>query len=203
MNDSREEMTPRAVIVGAQTHRRLQLQVQGVVNSFVILFQPAGLHRIFSLPMHELTDHDYEAHSVLGVSISHLEQCLGDCNSFEERACVANQFLIRRVLDSSVDDPIAAAANQIVQDGGSARIVTLANHAGLSVRQFERRFIEQVGVRPKLYARIARFEAVLDSKARSSAASWTDVAHRFGYYDQMHMIHDFEEFIGETPTDAL
>ena len=52
-------------------------------------------------------------------------------------------------------------------------------------------------------ARILRFEAALDSKARSSALSWTEVAHEFGYYDQMHMVHDFEEFAGGTPTHML
>jgi len=54
-------------------------------------------------------------------------------------------------------------------------------------------------VSPKLYARITRFEAALDSRARSSGKSWTDIAHAFGYYDQMHLIHDFERFSGETP----
>lgn len=74
------------------------------------------------------------------------------------------------------------------------RISALANDAGLSVRQFERDFLQQVGIRPKLYARIVRFEAALDSKARSFTKSWTNVAHQFGYYDQMHMVHDFEDY---------
>ncbi len=55
----------------------------------------------------------------------------------------------------------------------------------------------------KLCARITRFQAALDSKARSRAKSWTDVAHEFGYHDQMRMIHDFEGFTGETPTQTL
>ena len=63
--------------------------------------------------------------------------------------------------------------------------------------------MEQLGVSPKLFARIVRFEAALDSKARSSTKSWTDVAHEFGYFDQMHMVHDFEVLTGGTPTDIL
>ena len=58
-------------------------------------------------------------------------------------------------------------------------------------------------MRPKLLARIARFEATLDGKARFTASSWTEVAHQFGYYDQMHMVHDFGEFTGDTPTKML
>jgi hypothetical protein len=58
-------------------------------------------------------------------------------------------------------------------------------------------------MRPKLFARIARFEAALDTKARSATKSWTEVAHEFGYYDQMHMVHDFGEFTDKTPTETL
>jgi AraC-like DNA-binding protein len=58
-------------------------------------------------------------------------------------------------------------------------------------------------MRPKLYARIARFEAALDSKVRLSSKSWTEVAQEFEYCDQMHMIHDFEDFTGQTPTKTL
>lgn len=58
-------------------------------------------------------------------------------------------------------------------------------------------------MRPKLFARIARFEAALEHKARFSTRSWTDVALNFGYFDQMHMVHDFAEFTGATPSDTL
>jgi hypothetical protein len=58
-------------------------------------------------------------------------------------------------------------------------------------------------VRPKLFARIARFEAALEHKACFATKSWTEIAHEFGYYDQMHMVHDFGEFTGGTPTEIL
>jgi hypothetical protein len=58
-------------------------------------------------------------------------------------------------------------------------------------------------MRPRLHARIIRFQSALDSKACSSTKSWTDVAHEFGCHDQMHMIHDFEEFTGARPTERL
>jgi AraC-like DNA-binding protein len=167
------------------------------------MFQPTGLRQLFSIPMHDLTDRNFEAQPVLGAFASRLEQRLSDCNTFGERVRVADEFLSRRSLDVRSCDGISAAASQVLLGGGDVRIAALAANAGLSVRQFERSFIQQVGVRPKLYARIARFEAALDSKARSSTKSWTDVAHEFGYYDQMHMVHDFKDFTDETPTDTL
>jgi methylphosphotriester-DNA--protein-cysteine methyltransferase len=73
----------------------------------------------------------------------------------------------------------------------------------MSTRQFERRFTREIGLPPKLYARIARFESALESKALSTADTWTNVANRLGYFDQMHMIKDFKEFSGDVPTSLL
>lgn len=203
IEQSLEMESPRAVVVGMQTHCRIQLHLQGTLDCFVILFQPTGLNHLFSIPMHELTDRSYEAQLVLGPLVSHLKQRLGECTIFEERVRIADEFLSDRALDVRAPDGISAAASRILLGGGSARIASLAGDAGFGIRQFERGFTQLVGMRPKLFARIARFEAALDSKARSATKSWTDVAHEFGYFDQMHMVHDFEEFTGETPTNTL
>ena len=56
---------------------------------------------------------------------------------------------------------------------------------------------------PKLYARIVRFESALKTKAAFPQISWTTVAHEFGYHDQMHMVHDFQQLSGEAPTSIL
>jgi transcriptional regulator GlxA family with amidase domain len=79
----------------------------------------------------------------------------------------------------------------------------LADGAGLSARHFARRFIEHAGVSPKLFARIVRFQAAIETKALSTGTSWTKIAHNFGYYDQMHMIHDFEQLAGGSPKEML
>jgi AraC-like DNA-binding protein len=196
------EKTPRPVIIGLQTHRRVRLVIRGTLETFCIVFQPAGLFRLFSLPLRELTNHDHDAHAVIGPSVSSLNQRLGACNSLDERARIADDFLLAALQTRRRGDGVSAAANDILLRRGRVRVGDLAHRTGLSLRQFERRFTEEIGVRPKLYARIARFEAALDSRARTQA-SWTDVAHAFGYHDQMHLIHDFERFSGETPTNLL
>lgn len=202
MGRSAIETSPRAVLAGVQTHCRIELEVYGKPESFVIFFQPAGLHRLFSIPADELTDRDFEARDVLGPSVSRLELRLSTCRSLAERARVADDFLFRRARAAAADS-VRAAARGILLSRGPIRVSSLADSAGLSIRQFERRFIRQVGLPPKWYARIARFEAALESKARSAGKSWTEVAHEWGYYDQMHMVHDFQEFTGETPTRTL
>jgi hypothetical protein len=198
-----QRKSPTAVVVGPQTYRRVDMQLRGTVDSFVIMFQPDGLHRLFAIPMCDLTDRDYEAHSVLGAFISQTRQRLGNSKSFEERVRLVDELLLRRALRSSGPDGISAPANLIIRSGGRVGIPALVDGSGLGIRQFERRFMHQVGMPPKLLGRIARFEAVLESKARFVTRSWTHVAHDFGYYDQMHMVHDFAEFTSGTPSEAL
>jgi AraC-like DNA-binding protein len=197
------ERSARAVIVGLQTHRRVRLHITGTVESFVIFFQPTALHRLFSLPMHELTNTDHDARGVLGSWVHELEERLRESRSFEERIQIANAFFLRRCSALSSPDGITAAAMSILYRRGSVQIPALAQRAGMSTRQFERRFTHEIGLTPKLYARIARFESALESKALSSVDSWTNVANRLGYFDQMHMIKDFKEFSGEIPTSLL
>jgi transcriptional regulator GlxA family with amidase domain len=104
---------------------------------------------------------------VFGPVITRLKERLADCRTFEERISVANQFLLRRALAVSSRDGISEAATEILRRAGGPRISGMARRAALGLRQFERRFVQQVGVGPKLFARIARFEAALDRMARS------------------------------------
>lgn len=203
LNGKPPRVSPRSVLVGMQTHRRGVLHIRGTQDSFVILFQPAGLDLLFALPAQEFTDQDFDAESVFGPMIASFQEQLAECRTFEERASITNQFLLRRAVAAGALDGVSTAANQILHVAGATRIPVLADHAGLSLRQFERRFVRQVGMSPKLFARIARFEATLDRMARFPGRTWTEVAHHFGYYDHMHMVHEFAEFTGETPTNTL
>ncbi|GAC1420766.1 MAG: AraC family transcriptional regulator [Acidobacteriaceae bacterium] len=195
--------SPTTVLVGVQTYPRVQIQLHGMVHSFVIMFQPAGLYQLFGVPAHYLSDRDFEAHSVLGHTISALEQQLGECSTFAQRAALADAFLHRRALGSRTTAEVAGIASHMVGRDGCVRLPELAGSAGLSTRQFERRFVEAVGVNPKLCARIIRFQAALDSKARDTTRSWAEVAQQFGYFDQSHMNHDFRQFTGSSPVNAL
>ena len=195
--------SPFAVVVGPQTYRRLEMQLHGSLDTFVIGFEPDGLFYLFGIPTNELTNCDFEAHSVLGSAITRLAERLGNSIDFSQRVRIVEQALMPRALRCSGIDGISAAVRVISVARGPTRIPVLASNSGISVRQFERRFLQQVGMRPKLFARIARFEAALEHTARFCLKAWSEVAQDFGYYDQMHMVHDFAEFTGGTPSETL
>ena len=198
-----EETVPAASLVGILTRPHVTLLHQGTFQSFIVMFQAHGLTDLFGVPASEVANHTYDADAVLGKPIRELEERLGNCETFQQRGSVANQFFAERLKHAQAIDRIAFAANRILNSSGKLPSADLARQAGVGVRQFQREFYARFGVSPKLFSRIVRFQNALDTKARSSTKSWTDVAHELGYYDQMHMVHEFREFTGESPTEIL
>jgi AraC-like DNA-binding protein len=194
------ETAHTVAVVGAQTFRRTELAIHGRVEAFTIVFQAAGLHRLFQVPAERVTDDHFDGEAVLGRGISELERRLGDADSFSDRVQVADDYLCRRRPAFSSVGGIACAARDVSLSDGCVRVSKLASQTGLGVRQFERRFRYEIGIPPKLYARIVRFEAALQRKAVVPGTLWTNIAHDLGYHDQMHMVHDFNQLSGDCPT---
>ena len=192
-----------AAFIGPQTHQRCQLVIRGDVETFVIAFRPSAIHRLFGLPAVETIDRDHAARAVMGAAVSALTEELGNAHSFQERVQIADRFIITRTSRAHAAGWIELAANEIVLRHGGCRIDSLVQHTGLSIRSFQRTFQQRIGVSPKLYSRIVRFESALKAKAASPHLSWMTVAHQFGYHDQMHMVHDFKQLSGEAPTSLL
>ncbi len=198
-----QDLAPRAVVVGPCTYRRAELVLRGRFDVFTIHFQASGFHQLFRVPVADLADRAYDAQSIIGPIVSELEERLAEASSFQERVRIATDFLLRHLGDRGVPDAVTATANRLLLKHGALRVDDAAAGAGMSIRQFERRFVEQVGLPPKRYARIVRFNAALKAKMMAPRRRWTDIAHEFGYYDQMHMVRDFGRFAGESPSTFI
>ncbi|MCA9726619.1 MAG: helix-turn-helix transcriptional regulator [Candidatus Eisenbacteria bacterium] len=86
---------------------------------------------------------------------------------------------------------------RIAAEHGNVRVASLARADGVSRQHFTRRFKREVGVGPKTYARIVRFQTVLG--AMSSAPRWAELAADLGYFDQAHLITEFRDWVGVSP----
>ena len=97
----------------------------------------------------------------------------------------------------------ALAELQTLRDGLS--IHDLSNRIGLSQRQLLRRFEERVGLRPKVLARIFRFQKVFKvwRLERERDVHWVEIACDAGYYDQSHFVREFQEMTGLNPSRYL
>jgi len=87
--------------------------------------------------------------------------------------------------------------------GNMDRVRTIAevtDQIGLSPRRFIQLFSGQVGLTPKLFCRVRRFQQVLKLIHTAGDFDWVDIAANCGYFDQAHFIHDFKAFSGINPT---
>ncbi len=190
--DARLELINRTSTAGAQTRFAAHMRLRAGVESFGMFFGPTGFSRLFGIPMSELTNRLDDATAIAGKSIRDLWNRLGDSCSFEDRVLIAEEFLIYRANRAQTRGMIEAAADYIFCHHGAVSVAERANRGSIGLRQFEREFRRAVGATPKVFARVARFQAALDAKVAATTRTWLDIAHSFGYYDQMHMIHDFE-----------
>lgn len=197
------EVTNEVWIGGAQTTFSGHLHLWPGVESFAVFFQPAGWSQLFRVPMCEITNRIHDATSVHGPCMRALWNRLGEEPSFERRVAIVEEFLLERVDRAIAQDRIAMAATYLFQRHGAVSIARLSHRDSLSLRQFERLFRRETGASPKVFARVARFQAALDAKLASPERTWLDIAHGFGYFDQMHMVHDFESLGLNTPTHLL
>jgi AraC-like DNA-binding protein len=158
---------------------------------------------VFSLLQHDLSALA-DQHVALAALLSpgrvrSLEEQLAETASDEDAAGLVASFLLSlaEASRSAIHPAVAAATRRILERHGSERIEQIADDENISRRQLERLFHLQIGLPPKRFAALARFDWVLRHLDRRS--SWTDLALDAGYADQAHLIRSFAELAGVTP----
>ena len=108
--------------------------------------------------------------------------------------------LLYRLRHAAPTDPMVAAAIDALQrDPALSLIEPVQRASGCTPAQFIRRFEQAVGLTPKRYARVLRFNAMLPAVARAGPRDWAQLAAAAGYFDQSHLINEFRRLAGMTP----
>lgn len=176
-----------------------KLLVEESHKAVSIIFQPGGLHRFLSIPMTEIFDNGYSGREVIGREIEELLDKSHDTASSDELDRIIQGYFLRELSRVKESLPIDQALQHLLVNY-NASLDSIAAMACMSVRNFERKCKERLGMSAKMYARIARFHKAYRILESSPVVSWTDLTYEVGYYDQTHFIKDFKEFARFTPT---
>ena len=165
-----------------------------------IVLRPAGAFALLRRPLSEVVGLTVDARELLGPEVDGLAERCAETYDPDERFALVARWLWDQIARARAPDPaIAWMAAQIEVSAGELRVGALQKETGLSKARVIERFRAQIGVRPKLYARLVRFRRVLECLQRGELAL-ADVALEAGYYDQAHLSVEFREFAGLSPT---
>jgi AraC-like DNA-binding protein len=164
---------------------------------------PTGARRLFGIPMSEISGRVVALQDLGAPGDGTLAERLAELPDWPSRLDLVEGILLRRLVASGLDSSrVDWALGQIETAGGVIDIASLARELGYSRKHLITLFRDQVGVPPKLLARLVRFDRVM-RRARSGAPGrWAELAIDFGYCDQAHLAREVRGFTGLSPTQA-
>lgn len=166
-----------------------------------VFFRPARVSPFLRVAIADLTDRTVSIDDLWGTAASRLpsELCeLDEAGRIDRLESVLRARLGRGQLPASTFDVEGLAAS-VVRHHGRVTVDAMARLAGVSRQHLAREFRERIGIGPKLYSRLARFQSGLTYAGSRAKVDWARVAFDMGYADQSHMIAEFRRFSGLTP----
>jgi AraC-like DNA-binding protein len=190
--------------------------VSGMQRQFIVLgveqgssmmgahFRTGGAAPFFGFPLSELSGNVVELDLIWKREILALREQLLETPSPEGKFDLLEAYLVARAQSRLEPDLAVSAALQTLRSWPVLSLRELASRLGLSHKQMLARFDCRVGMTPKLTSRIFRFQKALAAANRATTTpDWSDLAVECGYYDQAHLIHEFRQLAGLTPSEYL
>jgi len=170
------------------------------IETFGVRFRPLGLDRFIKVPMHQLSDLTVEAERLFGPAINSLYQRLLEQKDLSSVRFFLDKFFLGRLERPTEKYGLAQQlVGQILRQKGQVKIADLTSRSAVSARQADRLFRHFLGLSPKHFARIIRFNHCIYEYNRKSFDKLTDLAYANGYFDQMHFIKEVKSFTLKTP----
>jgi AraC-like DNA-binding protein len=167
-------------------------------------FKPGGAKAFFHLPLCELRNSVVNLDTLWNDDAQNLRDQLLEAPNPAAKFRILEEALLARWRNvASRHRAVLHALECFAREPQSVTVGQVTAEIGLSARRFIEVFTEQIGMTPKVFCRVRRFQNAINEIQRSRAVVWADVATGCGYYDQAHFINDFRAFCGITPGDYL
>jgi AraC-like DNA-binding protein len=190
----------RSVVSGART-TCFVIDTSQEERVFGIQFHPGGAFPFFRVPSAAMENRSVDLEDVWPRTASELYERLLSSRSIAVMFDTAERYLFAQLVKPlELHRGVAFALGHFCHRPEVGKIRSVLRETGLSERRFIELFHEQVGLTPKAFCRVRRFQRVLKNVHGAREVDWAQVALDCGYYDQPHFIHDFREFSGLTPT---
>ena len=169
-------------------------------NGVQVNFTLLGIRLLVGRPIEDMTNRALTPEDVFGRFANELVHQLYEAPSWDARFACLDRALAARIGDpQDVPAGVRCAWHHLTASSGRIRIGRIVQEVGWSQRHFIAQFTHELGVSPKVLARILRFGRVIRAVRANGAADLADLATMAGYYDQSHLARDVRQFAGTTP----
>jgi AraC-like DNA-binding protein len=176
----------------------------GSYSCVQINFTILGARRFLQRPLLELTNQVVSLDDVLGRDARRLESQLEEAATWERRFDLLDDVILSRSNHpSGLPNAVSFTWDRLLCRAGQVNIGALVRETGLSHKHVVALFTEQLGLSPKVMARVLRFGRAAELLKTSERGRFADIAYACGYYDQAHFTRDFTAFAGVSPTTLL
>ncbi len=187
------------VVAGPHSHFFLldTTQRQRLVG---VHFKPGGAYPFLGPPLLELRNTEAPLDALWGPVARELREQIGEARTDDERCSIVSRVLLERGRERmSHHRAVEYALREFTHVPHACTIGDVSAATGLSQRRFIQLFAAEVGLTPKVFCRIRRFQRAIRAAHHSGFVNWSELAVDCGYFDQAHLIHDFQAFSGLTP----
>jgi AraC-like DNA-binding protein len=170
----------------------------------VVYFKKGMAHPFFSVPMNEISNCVLDADLLWGSWIGSLRERIVEARDVTSKFEILEDALLKQFESSLIRNPcIEYAVRQIVLNPDQVSFTKMSQKIGYSQKHFINMFRSRVGITPKAYLKIARFQKAINEIEQRGTVNWTNISQDCGFYDQSHFINDFRLFSGFTPEEYL
>ena len=193
----------RVLACGPRTRIEVDCLPPWTTSMSAALLHPGALGPLLGLPAALVADACIDIEDVLGERGRALREALEACRSADEQLVVLEHGLLDLARAAALPATPVSVEVARVLTRAPMRQRELERVSGWSERQLRRRFDHDLGLSPKRFLRLLRFNRVIDLLRAPRRRPWSELAATLGYSDQAHLIHEFRAFTGASPTAFL
>lgn len=181
--------------------RAVLVDCPGAAHCLQVDLTPAGACRLFGRPLADLTNRAVALGDLMGADADRLIDRLHAARGWAARFAILDAALTARMARPAIAGAaVERAWQRLATTHGRLAIAALAVELGCSRKHLSARFQAELGMAPKLAARVLRFQHALRLASRGRHGGWADIAAACGYSDQAHLSRDFQRFAGSSPS---
>lgn len=200
-----QSMKSPIYIFGQSLSPRLSVSSEEGIDIIGVKFTSLGFRLLSKMNMQHLTDKIINAEDVWGKEVIYLCEALYDAPDIRQAIQRLDVYFFNKMCSgkqSYINPCVAEALECIHQSRGNIKIKTLQKQMHISQSTLERTFLDQLGMSPKVYARLLRYNQA-KSLVDAGQHDWQDICFDLGYFDQSHFIKEFKLYSGYTPETYL